>query len=152
MLRINHGHLLTGSAHKWYWFILIYSFGSSMRYAPKIRLPFVRSNITVYGVIAVSYLKYFHLETGLTGADGQLLFLTDWPCTWILRWVYRVWADYSAFDFLILSVCPFGFSTLTIPSGSAGYEILVKQSRPLRVCIFGSIWNYDLWLIWVFGP
>ena len=28
-----------------------------------------------------------------------MLFLTDWPCTWFRRWVYRVWADCSAFDF-----------------------------------------------------
>ena len=26
-------------------------------------------------------------------------FLTDKPCTWFHRWVYRVWADCSAFDF-----------------------------------------------------
>ena len=87
------------TAHRWHWFILIYFFGSSMRYVPKIWLPSVVSNITVYGVIVVSYLKYLHLETGPTGADGQMLFLTDWPCTWFRRWVYRVWADCSAFDF-----------------------------------------------------
>ena len=70
------------TAHRWHWFILIYFFGSSMRYVPKIWLPSIVSNITVYGVRYVSYLNYLHLETGPTGTDGQVLFLTDWPCTW----------------------------------------------------------------------
>ena len=52
------------TAHRWHWFILIYFFGSSMRYVPKIWLPSVVSNIMVYGVIAVSNLNYLHLETG----------------------------------------------------------------------------------------
>ena len=42
------------------WFI---SFGSSMWHTPEIWLPSVVSNITVHGVIAMSYLKYLYLET-----------------------------------------------------------------------------------------
>ena len=57
--------------------VLIYSFGSSMRYVPKIRMPFVVSDITVYGIVDVSCLKYLHLETRPIGADGQMLLLTD---------------------------------------------------------------------------
>ena len=44
-------------------------------------IAFCREKYNGHGVIAVSYLKYLHLETGPTGDDRQLFFLTDCPCT-----------------------------------------------------------------------
>lgn len=116
------------------------------------------------------------------GAGGKILFMTGCLCTWFHQWIYLIWADGSDFDLPMLSVYPFvvigceklyhcrwsqttevakeswiwqnilGYSTLTILSGSAGYEVLVERSRPLRICLCGSIWNHGLQPTWVSRP
>ena len=86
------------SAHRWHWFILIYFFGTSMRHVPKIRLPFVVNNMQGYGLIAMAYLKYLHLETGLTGdcrtnafPDRLTVYLSPSVIIPCLSWLFSFW-------------------------------------------------------------
>ena len=140
------------TAHRWHWVILIYFFGSSMRYVPKIWLPFVVSNISLYGVIAVSNLNYLHLVTGLAGDDGQLLFLAGWPCTWFRRWGYRVWADCSTFDFshvIDIPICsnrPWYALTLPLQSDCWGCKGILNLTEQTWISHTNHVkWVSGIW-------
>ena len=101
MLRINHGHLLTGSDCSEV--VLIY-FDLFLWLEHEICIEdstaFCREQYN--GVWSYSYVIpqiFTSWDFAQQEADGQMLFLTDWPCTWFRRWVYQVWADCLAFDF-----------------------------------------------------
>ena len=116
------------TAHRWHWFILIYFLGSSMR---KIWLSSVGSDITECHTSNI-----YILRRARQGANRQMLFLTDWPCTWFCRCVYQVWADCSSFDFshvVDILICGnrlwFAFMPLLKTNCGACKEILVLTEQ-----------------------
>ena len=88
------------TAHRWHWFILIYFLWLEHVAYTRDLTAFCReqyNGVWSYScVIPQIFTSWDWPDRGLT---DNCFFLTDSPCTWFRRWVYRVWADCSAFDF-----------------------------------------------------